>query len=260
MAQAQGGSGERVWTAGLVIIGDEILSGRTQDQNLAFLARWLNLQGIRLRKAEVVADDVAAIGRAVTSLLDAHDYVFTTGGIGPTHDDVTVEAVAAALGLPVVIHPEAEARLRAHYGDRLTPARLRMARVPQGAELIENPETGAPGIRLGRLFILAGVPRIMQGMLAGLDGRLEGGRPVASTTTGAWCPESSVADLLARIQEGFPEVQVGSYPFWRQRGDQLAVGANFVIRAADEAQLQAATQALRRALAACGIEPVEGEL
>ncbi|MCS6987170.1 MAG: molybdopterin-binding protein [Sphingomonadaceae bacterium] len=247
---------ERVWTAAVVVIGDEILSGRTQDQNLAFIARWLNLQGIRLREARVVPDDVAAIGGAVTECLAAYDYVFTTGGIGPTHDDVTVEAIAAALKLPVVRHPEAEAMLRRHYGERITEARLRMARVPEGAQLIPNPETGAPGIRLGRLFILAGVPKITQGMLRGLEGQLEGGRPLLSAAVGAWTAESRVADLLARTQADHPEVQIGSYPFWRDG----RTGANFVIRAVEPARLRAAVDALKHALAADGIEAVEGEL
>ncbi|MFN3591294.1 MAG: competence/damage-inducible protein A [Thermaurantiacus sp.] len=251
---------DRVWTAALVIIGDEILSGRTIEANLPTLARWLNLQGIRLMRAEVVPDDMGAIGAAVTTALGAHDYVFTTGGIGPTHDDITVDAIAAALRLNVVVHPDAEARLRAHYGDRITPARLRMARVPEGADLIENPETGAPGIRLGRLFILAGVPTIMQGMLAGLEGRLEGGRPVASATLGAWCAESAVADILARVQNSFDGIQIGSYPLFRTDGGRLVTGANFVLRSVDDTMLAEAMASLRRALAEAGIEAVEGEI
>jgi molybdenum cofactor synthesis domain-containing protein len=247
---------DRVWTAALVVIGDEILSGRTQDANLSYLARWLNIQGIRLKEARVVPDEMAAIGRAVTEALDAHDYVFTTGGIGPTHDDITVDAVAAALGLPVVYHPEAEATLRAYYGDRITQARLRMARVPEGAELIANPETGAPGIRLGRLFIMAGVPKITQGMLRGLDGKLAGGRPVISRAVGAWTQESTVADLLARIQKAHDGVQVGSYPFWREGKG----GANFVLRAVDEARLAAAIDELKGALESQGIAAQDGEI
>lgn len=248
--------GDRIWTAALVIIGDEILSGRTQDANLAYLARWLNVQGIRLREARVVPDDMAAIGDAVRACLDAHDYVFTTGGIGPTHDDITVDAVAAALGLEVVYHPDAEATLRAYYGDRITEARLRMARVPAGAELLANPETGAPGIRLDRLFIMAGVPKITQGMLRGLDGKLQGGRPVIARALGAWAQESTVADLLAAVQKRHEGVQIGSYPFWREgRG-----GANFVVRAVDEAVLDAAMADLRTMLADAGIAAQEGEI
>ena len=141
---------DRIYTAALVVIGDEILSGRTQDANIAYLAKWLGLQGIRLREVRVVADDHTAIGDAVNALRIAHDYLFTTGGIGPTHDDITVDAIAQALGVDVVFHPEAVAVLTDHYGDRINDARLRMARVPAGAELIANPRTKAPGIRVGK--------------------------------------------------------------------------------------------------------------
>jgi len=247
---------DRVWTAALVIIGDEILSGRTQDSNLAYLARWLNIQGIRLKEARVVADDADAIGTAVKACLQTYDYVFTTGGIGPTHDDITVDSIAAALGLPVVLHPKAEATLRSYYGDRITEARLRMARVPEGADLLENPETGAPGIRLDRLFIMAGVPKITQGMLRGLDGKLEGGRPVIAAAVGAWTAESQVADLLASVQKANQDVQIGSYPFWREGKG----GANFVLRAVDGERLQAVVSDLILALKADGIEAVEGEI
>lgn len=246
----------RIWTAALVIIGDEILSGRTQDSNLAYLARWLNVQGIRLKEARVVADDPAAIGDAVNACLAACDYVFTTGGIGPTHDDITVDAVALALGVPVVNHPEAVETLKRYYGDRLTEARLRMARVPEGSDLIANPETGAPGIRHGRLFMLAGVPKITQGMLRGLDGKLAGGLPVKSRAVGAWVQESVVADLLAEVQDSHDDVQVGSYPFWRDGRS----GANFVLRSVDEGQLDAAISALKQGLAALGIAAQEGEI
>jgi molybdenum cofactor synthesis domain-containing protein len=256
VAQGAAGAEERIWTAALVIIGDEILSGRTQDANLAYLARWLNIQGIRLKEARVVADDADAIGAAIRACLDAHDYVFTTGGIGPTHDDITVDAVAAALGLEVVYHPDAVAILNRVYGDRITDARLRMARVPEGAELIPNPETGAPGIRLGRLFIMAGVPKITQGMLRGLDGTLAGGRTVLSRAVGAWTPESQVADLLAGIQKAHEGVQLGSYPFWREGKG----GANFVLRSVDAARLDSAAAALMAALADAGIQAQEGEI
>lgn len=250
------GPTERVWTAALVIIGDEILSGRTQDTNLAYLARWLNIQGIRLKESRVVTDDMLAIGDAVKACLAAYDYVFTTGGIGPTHDDITVDAIAAAMNVPVVLHPKAEAVLRSYYGDRITEARLRMARVPEGADLLENPETGAPGIRFGRLFIMAGVPKITQGMLRGLDGKLEGGKPVISAAIGAWAAESQVADLLAATQKANQDVQIGSYPFWREGKG----GANFVLRGVDEARLKAVVATLIAALKADGVDAVEGEI
>jgi len=247
---------ERIWTAALLIIGDEILSGRTQDANLAYLAKWLGVQGIRLREVRVVADDMDAIGAAVTTLSAAHDYLFTTGGIGPTHDDITVDAVAAALGLPVIVHPQARDILAAHYGENLTEARLRMARTPQGATLIENPRTKAPGIRIGNIFIMAGVPVITQGMLAALDGQLQGGAPVLSRTVAAWTQESAAAATLAAVEKANPGVQIGSYPFWREG----LTGANFVIRSTDAVRLAEVAQALIAALVAAGIQAVDGEL
>lgn len=250
------GVAEKIWTAALIVIGDEILSGRTQDANLQYLARWLNIQGIRLVEARVVADDAGAIGRAVKACMTAYDYVFTTGGIGPTHDDITVDSVAAALGIPVVEHPQAVEILERFYGDRLTPARRRMARVPEGADLLENPETGAPGIRIRNLFLMAGVPSITQGMLRGLDGKLAGGRPVLSSVVGSWTPESRVADLLIRVQNAYDGVQIGSYPFWREG----QTGANFVLRSVDQDLLDAATKALKAGLAAEGLTAHEGEL
>ncbi len=184
---------ERIWTAALVVIGDEILSGRTQDRNIAQLATWLNAQGIRLKEVRVVPDVQAAIVEAVNTLRVRNDYLFTTGGIGPTHDDITVDAIAAALGVPVIVHPEARAVLESYYETRggLTEARLRMARVPEGADLIPNRMSGAPGIRIGnRIFILAGVPHIAAQMLDALTGQLEGGRPLVSRTIGGWVAES----------------------------------------------------------------------
>ena len=192
---------DRIWTAALCVIGDEILSGRTQDRNIAQIGLWLNLQGIRLKEVRVVPDDMTAIGAAVTVLAANHDYLFTTGGIGPTHDDITVDAIASALGLPVVVHPQARAILEDYYADRggLSEARLRMARTPEGASLIVNENSGAPGIRIGNIFVLAGVPHIAAAMLDSLSGQLEGGRPLVSATIGCWVQESDVADLLTAL-------------------------------------------------------------
>jgi len=177
---------EKIWTAALAVIGDEILSGRTQDKNVAQIATWLNVQGIRLAEVRVVADDQDAIIEAVNILRARNDYLFTTGGIGPTHDDITVEAIAEALGVAVVVHPEARAILDGYYETRggLNEARLRMARVPEGADLIPNRYTGAPGIRHGNVFIMAGVPHITAGMLDALSGTLEGGALMLSETIG----------------------------------------------------------------------------
>jgi molybdenum cofactor synthesis domain-containing protein len=227
---------ERIWTAALLIIGDEILSGRTQDRNIAQIAVWLNLQGIRLAEVRVVADDMARIGAAVNALRTENDYLFTTGGIGPTHDDISVDAIAAALGLSVVVHPRARAVLEAYYESRggLTEARLRMARVPEGAELIENRMSGAPGIHIGNIFILAGVPHIATLMLEALSGKLEGGRPLLSRTLGCWVAESEVAEILSATERAHEGCQIGSYPFFRDG----KVGANFVIRSTDAAMLE----------------------
>lgn len=246
----------RIWTAALIIIGDEILSGRTQDANLAYLAKWLNVQGIRLKQVRVVADEMDAIAEAINALRSKYDYVFTTGGIGPTHDDITVDAIAAALGLGVVIHPEARAILAGYYKDKLTDARLRMARVPEGASLLENARTGAPGIRIDNIFIMAGVPVITQGMLASLDGKLEGGAPVLSRSVGAWTAESRVAVLLGAVEKAHDGVQIGSYPFWREG----RTGANFVLRSTDPHVLATAAEALLAELRVAGLDPVDGEI
>ncbi|HEU0133554.1 MAG TPA: molybdopterin-binding protein [Allosphingosinicella sp.] len=226
---------ERIWTAGLLIIGDEILSGRTQDRNIAQVAGWLNLQGIRLSEVRVVPDVVERIASAVNALRVENDYLFTTGGIGPTHDDITVDAIAHALGVPVVVHPRARAILEDYYSTRggLNEGRLRMARVPEGAELIENTMSGAPGIRVANLFILAGVPHIAVQMLESLAGKVEGGRPLLSRTVGCWTAESEVAKLLAETEKSHPGCQIGSYPFFREG----RVGANFVIRSTEESAL-----------------------
>lgn len=247
---------DRIWTAALLIIGDEILSGRIPDRNVAPIALWLNVQGIRLGEVRIVADDMGRIGDAVNALRSAHDYLFTTGGIGPTHDDVTVDAIAAALSVPVIVHPTARAALEQHYASRggLTEARLRMARVPEGAELIENPMSGAPGIRIGNIFILAGVPHIAAAMLEALNGRLEGGKPLLSCTIGCKVAESEVADLLAAAERAHPGVQIGSYPFFREG----KAGANFVIRSTEEAVIAACENDLRTRLAAAGLATVPG--
>ena len=250
----------KVWTAALIVIGDEILSGRTQDRNVAQLATWLNVQGIRLSEVRIVPDVEERIADAVNALRVGHDYLFTTGGIGPTHDDITVDSIAAALGVPVVVHPEARAILEQYYAQRggLTDARLRMARVPEGAELISNTVSGAPGIRIGNIFIMAGVPHITAGMLHGLTGTLEGGRPVVSLTIGGFVPESDVADLLRATERAHAgadgRVSIGSYPFFRDG----RVGSNFVVRSEDERLAQACIDELAAGLRAAGHEIVSG--
>lgn len=247
---------ERIWTAAVLVIGDEILSGRTQDKNVAQIATWLNVQGIRLAEVRIVADDECAIVEAVNALRERNDYLFTTGGIGPTHDDITVDAIALALGVPVVIHPKARAVLESYYETRggVTDARLRMARVPEGSSLIENRYSGAPGIRYGNVFIMAGVPHITAGMLDTLTGTLEGGRPVLSMQIGCWVAESEVAELLASVERAHDGCQIGSYPFFREG----KVGANFVVRSTEPTQLHACCDALSEGLETAGWGTIPG--
>lgn len=249
-------SPSRIYTAALVVIGDEILSGRTHDKNIAQVASWLQVQGIRLREVRVVADDTPAIVEAVNTLRVRNDYLFTTGGIGPTHDDITVDAISTALGVPVVVHPEARGILEDYYETRggLTEARLRMARTPEGSSLIPNRYTGAPGIRFENIFIMAGVPSITAGMLDALSGQLEGGAKLLSETVGCWVGESEVADLLRRTEKDFASCQIGSYPFWSEG----KTGANFVIRSVDAEELAACTRALVQGLEAMDRPPFAG--
>ena len=246
----------KIWTAALVVIGDEILSGRTQDKNVAQLASWLNVQGIRLAEVRVVADVESAIAEAVNALRARNDYLFTTGGIGPTHDDITVDAIAVALGVGVVVHPEARAILERYYADKggINEGRLRMARVPEGAELIPNRMSGAPGIRIGNLFVMAGVPHITAGMLDALTGTLEGGRPLVSVTIGAFAPESEVAELLRTTEKSNEGVSIGSYPFFKSG----KVGGNFVIRSEDQALARRVADELASALDDAGYPTTDG--
>lgn len=245
---------QRIWTAALAVIGDEILSGRTQDKNIAQIATWLNVQGIRLAEVRVVPDRTDAIVEAVNQLRARNDYLFTTGGIGPTHDDITVDSIAAALGVEVEFHPQAVAVLERYYTTRggLTDARKRMARVPAGADLIENRMSGAPGIRIANVFIMAGVPHITAGMLDALTGTLEGGLPVLSKTIGCWVGESEVADVLRAVEKAHEGVAIGSYPFFREG----KTGANFVVRATDAELLEACIVDLGEQIAATGRDVV----
>jgi molybdenum cofactor synthesis domain-containing protein len=242
-------------TAAIVIIGNEILSGRTQDENLAFLARGLNGVGIRLREARVIPDDAAIIAATVNAMRARFDYVFTTGGIGPTHDDITAEAIAGAFGVPLVVHPEARRLLETHYrpGD-LNEARLRMARVPEGAALLLNPISRAPGFRIGNVFVLPGVPSIMQAIFDELKHRLEGGARVLSRNLSCHLGEGTIAADLTLLQARYPDVEIGSYPYFR-RGD---FGVTLVLRSTDRARLDEATEALAALIRALGGEPKEG--
>lgn len=244
-------------TAAILIVGNEILSGRTQDVNVAFLAKELGALGIRVREIRVVPDVEEEIVAAVNALRARYDLVFTTGGIGPTHDDITSPSVAKAFGVAWVRHPEAVALLRRHYtGDMLNEARLRMATVPEGATLIENPVSTAPGFQIGNVYVLAGVPAIMRAMFEGLKSRLPGGRPVSSRTVSTFLGEGVIAAGLGALQDRFPQLEIGSYPFFR-RGK---FGTALVVRGTDEAALDAATDGLRRLIRELGDEPIDGEV
>lgn len=246
----------RIWTAALIVIGDEILSGRTQDKNVSQIATWLNVQGIRLKEVRVVADDIGAIVEAVNTLRARNDYLFTTGGIGPTHDDITVDAVSRALGLDVIVHPEARGILERYYADKggVNEGRLRMARAPEGADLIPNRYSGAPGIRIGNIYLMAGVPHITAGMLDALTGELEGGAPLLADTVGAWVPESEIAGLLFEIERTHTGSQIGSYPFFREG----KVGANFVVRSTDADTLKSCIDSLCEGLGEMGYDFTPG--
>ncbi len=241
-------------TAAILAIGDELLSGRTRDANMHYLAGWLTERGVALLEARVVPDDADAIGGALNALRAKYDYVFTSGGIGPTHDDITVDAIAAALGVKVIEHPRAAAMVRAYYGERgieVTPARLRMARTPQGAELIDNPVSGAPGVRIGNIFVMAGVPRIFQAMLNAVENQIERGEVMhAFAATAYELPESMLADQLRDIQAALKGVALGSYPI-----DGDVKGVTIVARSFDERLAAQAINAVAAAMRALGVEP-----
>lgn len=243
-------------TAALIVIGNEILSGRTQDTNLSFLGRRLNELGIRLAEARVIADDEDEIVGAVRHLRDRYDYVFTTGGIGPTHDDITTACVAKAFDKPVIRHPEAEARLKAHYRpEDLNEARLKMADTPEGACLIDNPVSAAPGYCIGNVYVMAGVPRIMQAMFENVKETLTGADPVLSRSVWAFVTEGAMAKDLSSIQDSFQDLEIGSYPFAKDQ----KLGVSIVIRGVDEDRLCAAEQQVAALMRAQGGAPIGGE-
>ena len=246
----------KIVTAAILLIGNEILSGRTKDANLNYLATELNAIGVRLLEARVVPDVPEAIIKAVNELRAAYDYVFTTGGIGPTHDDITSECVAKAFGVPLIKDPRAVRLLTNHYGEaNLTEARLRMAHVPEGATLVENPVSTAPGFQVGNVFVLAGVPSVCRAMFDGLKGRLKTGDKVLSVTVSGHVGEGIIAKGLGQLQERYPQLEIGSYPFFRQS----RFGASFVLRGTDEAALKNAAADLRTLIRSLGAEPIEGE-
>lgn len=205
-------------TAAIVVIGDEILSGRTKDKNIGWLAEQLNAQGIQLREARVIPDIREVIIDTVKSLSSAHDLVFTSGGIGPTHDDITTECIAAAFGKRVIRHPEAEARLIAHYEGTdidFNEARQKMADIPEDATLIDNPLSAAPGFILGNVHVFAGVPSILQAMFEGLRDSLPGGVAMTRLTVQCGIGEGSIATIMEQVQKAHAGVSIGSYPWFK---------------------------------------------
>jgi molybdenum cofactor synthesis domain-containing protein len=245
----------KIVTACVLIIGNEILSGRTQDANLAFLAQGLNDVGVRLREARVIPDDHTVIVSTVNEVRRAFDYVFTTGGIGPTHDDITAQCIADAFGVTLILHPEAKRLLETHYPPgHLNEARLRMAMVPDGAVLLPNPISRAPGFRLDNVFVLPGVPSIMQGIFDQLKHGLAGGEKVLSRSISCHLAEGTLARALGALQERYPDVEIGSYPYFR-RGD---FGVTLVLRSTDRGRLGAATDELKVLIRRLGGDPQEG--
>ncbi len=244
-------------TACLLIIGNEVLSGRTRDANLQFLATRLGEIGIPLREARVIPDMPEVIIGTVNAVRPIFDHVFTTGGIGPTHDDITSECIAAAFGVPWEPHAEAWARLERHYkpGD-FNAARQRMATMPRGAALIDNPISVAPGFTIGNVHVMAGVPRIMQSMFEALAPSLQGGPPIASRTVHAdGVMEGRIADGLADIQKQWPALDIGSYPYYRMGGGGVAL----VAKGTDTEAVEDAARAITMLLRATGGKPVPGE-
>jgi molybdenum cofactor synthesis domain-containing protein len=246
---------KRTVTACLIIIGNEILSGRTVDANLPHLAKKLGEIGIRLAEVRVVPDDEAEIVDAVNTCRAKHDYVFTTGGIGPTHDDITAAAIARAFGRPFGRTAEAEARLLAYYPpEKVNEARMSMADMPEGAVLIDNPVSIAPGFRVDNVHVMAGVPTIMQGMLDNVLPTLKGGPVVLSRSVTLFMPEGEIAGHLGKLQDEHPVLDIGSYPFFGSEGP----GSTIVFRGTDQARIDQAATTLLALAAELGVRVIDG--
>jgi molybdenum cofactor synthesis domain-containing protein len=245
---------EKIVTAAVIIIGNEILSGRTQDTNLAYIARGLNEVGVALREARVIPDVMETIIATVNELRARYDYIFTTGGIGPTHDDITAAAVARAFGVKLVLHPEAHRMFLDYYKPgELNEARLRMAHTPEGASLIQNPVSRAPGFQIGNVFVMAGIPRVMQGMFDSIKHQLKGGAPMLSRTVSCGLPEGLLAKGLGEVQDRYRDLEIGSYPFQRRN----EFGVALVLRGRDPARLDAAAKEVAELVRGLGGTPVE---
>jgi molybdenum cofactor synthesis domain-containing protein len=249
-ADSETGAGGIV-TAALLVIGDEILSGRTKDKNIGHIADHLTAIGIQMKEVRIVADEEAEIVAAVNALRSRYDYLFTTGGIGPTHDDITADSVAKAFGVGIDVDERALAPMRAYFqrrGVELTPARMRMARIPFGAELVENSISIAPGFMLGNVIVMAGIPSIMQVMLDAATKFLKTGKKMLSTAMDLHRPEGEIAEMFGALQKRYPDVPMGSYPFQRDGKP----GTQLVLRSIDAARLAAAEAELKAELAARG--------
>lgn len=247
----------KVVTAAILVIGNEILSGRTREANMHHLAGRLAELGIRLMEARIVPDIEARIIGAVNELRAANDYVFTSGGIGPTHDDITADCIAKAFGVGIDVHPEARRRLEAHYEPgMLNAARMRMARIPDGAALVDNPVSAAPGFRIGNVYVMAGVPSIFQAMVSSIIPELVGGDRILSRTIVAMVPEGAVADRMGALQVDFPDLDIGSYPAFRQG----RVSTSVVLRGTSPDQLAAAAERMHGIFREAGGDPVENEI
>jgi molybdenum cofactor synthesis domain-containing protein len=239
-------------TACVLIIGNEILSGRTQDTNLQHIAVTLGKWGIQVREARVIPDVEDIIVNGLNDARRAFDYVFTTGGIGPTHDDITAECIAKAFAVPLVIHPEIARMLESRPAPPdVMAARMRMARVPEGASLVDNTTGGPPGFRIENVYVMAGIPGVMKAMLGSLEGKLKSGPVVRSRSVTAFLGESTIAQALAQIQVRFPDIDLGSYPFFRQE----RYGTSLVMRGTDEATLDEMLEAVKTAIIAAGETP-----
>ena len=247
---------ERIVTACVVVIGNEILSGRTQDVNLAHIAQQLNEWGVRVAEARVVPDVEEVVVSTVNAARARFDYVFTTGGIGPTHDDITADCIAKAFGVPLVVSDEiAEGLRRRPAPDDVMANRLRMARIPEGATLIANPTGGPQGFRMENVFVMAGIPSVMQGMLSTVGDEIEGGDVVRSRSVAAYLGESQIASALTEIQARYPDIELGSYPFYRSE----RFGTTLVMRGTSETDLERMLEQIRNAIIAAGGQPLEAE-
>jgi molybdenum cofactor synthesis domain-containing protein len=237
----------------MIVIGNEVLSGRIQDENLGYVGRRLAELGVDLKEGRVIPDEEERIVSAVNEARVRYDYVFTSGGIGPTHDDITADCIAKAFGVGIGLDPRAVAVLEAHYPARMLDGpRMRMARIPEGAVLVENPVSHAPGFRLGNVYVFAGVPSVMRAMFEGICHELAGGDPLLSRTVSSFLAEGQIAESLRDLQSRLPAVEIGSYPFYRRN----RYGTTIVLRSRDAAALDDAERSYRDVVRTLGAEPI----